>query len=212
MNARAFWQQEAAFIKDTSHLGIGKNLQEGIKTRFKIMDAQGEGIIFYEGKLYIGVSASDDTGTPYEGKDPFVLNVKNALNNIWSSKTTKMIVRKLQLGEKDVFTIRRGKGSHAVATMGYWDDENPEAVPTEQGSKVDSKINLIHELGHLYNFAMGNNYSGTVDSDGLLPMEEEETAHLENLVRSELKRPLRIAYSAIIVKNRKRIYGAKNKY
>ena len=60
---------------------------------------------------------------------------------------------------------------------------------------------------------MGFNYSGYADADkdglGFLPLEEEQTAHLENLVRVELGKPLRTFYSVQIVKDKKRILTDK---
>ena len=69
---------------------------------------------------------------------------------------------------------------------------------------------MMRDKSYLYNYSMGFNYSGYADADkdglGFLPLEEEQTAHLENLVRFELRKPLRTFYSIQIVKNKKRIF------
>ena len=215
MNMREFWANEAAMMRDKSHLGIDTI---GEKTRdpktkkdgLKIKASDGTGIIFYEGELYTGTSVEGNRLVVYKGEDAFVLNVKKTLNSLWESKTARMIVQQLQSDKKNVFLViqseAKGEGSHAVATMGYWNDKNPEKVITETNSPADASINLIHELGHLYNYSKGFNYSGYADSWEILPLEEEQTAHLENLVRFELRKPLRTVYNVEIVKNKKRIF------
>ena len=213
---REFWANEAAMMRDKSHLGIDtitptkKGNPKIIKEGLKIKVSDEIAIIFYNGELYTSTSATDNSGVLYDGTDAFVLNVKKTLNALWESTTARMIVQQLQSDKKNVFLViqseAKGEGSHAVATMGYWNDKNPEKVITETNSPADASINLIHELGHLYNYSKGFNYSGYADSWEILPLEEEQTAHLENLVRFELRKPLRTVYNVEIVKNKKRIF------
>ena len=218
MNMREYWANEAAMMRDKSHLGIDNTTKTGvskpIKERFRIKASDGTFIIFYDGELYTSTSLNDGNGVVYKGTDAFVLNVKKALKSLWASKTARMIIQTLQSDEKDIFFVEQSsgdtKGSHAVGTTGYWDDKDPEKLNTEKGVIADAAINLIHELGHLYNYSMGFNYSGFADNPkgdlGLLRLEEEETCHLENLVRVELDKPLRTAYQVTIVRNKHRIY------
>ena len=186
--------------------GEGKDVKEGLSIAFS--DGNFEGIkhvVFYAGELYIA-------GEIYAGTDSFALDVKKSLNNLWMSKTAKMIVQCLQNSINHAYTINqsaaKGESSRTVATMCYWNNNNAEALNTEKGMMVDKDIVLIHELAHAYNYEMDKNYQGYVDSDSLLELEEEETSHLENLVRVETNKPLRTAYSVPIInkKNRTRIY------
>ena len=185
----------------------GKDVKEGLSVAFSDGTFHGiKHVVFYDGELYIG-------GEIYSGADSFALDVKKSLNNLWMSKTARMIVQSLQKSTRHVYTINQttqqgeGKGSRNVASMCYWNNSNPEAVNIEGGKiQADSAIVLIHELGHAYNFETDKGYEGYVDPDNLLEKEEEETSHLENLVRVETNKPLRTAYSVPIVKNKSRIY------
>ena len=204
MSSRSFWRNEADKIRndrsavDTSELFANPWEAEAAlvdKSGFRVQDGAGKFTYLYNGELF-----SLNGGNV---KDVFVVAVRNAVISLWKSATARKIITKLQDSEEVPIVVKTGNESTHDFNTVTWAYLNPVDLPCEGGLKKDATIELVHELAHAYRFVMdlfakddGKFIAGTP-----LLVEEEEACHYENLIRAELKKPLRTHYNCQIPDN-----------
>lgn len=203
MSSRSFWRNEADKIRndrsavDTSELFANPWEEEALvdKSGFRLQDGAGKLTYLYNGELF-----SLNGGNV---KDVFVVAVRNAVISLWKSATARKIITKLQDSEEVPIVVKTGNESTHDFNTVTWAYLNPVELPCEGGLKKDATIELVHELAHAYRFVMdlfakddGKFIAGTP-----LLVEEEEACHYENLIRAELKKPLRTHYNCQIPDN-----------
>jgi hypothetical protein len=186
-------------------------LKYGVQVKIE----NGDYLVYYDENLY-------EKGVLYKGNDVFAIAVREALNSLLISPMAFQIINDLQnaaelFNERPVYgaiiveTTEKGEFSSALINRCSWNYKNPFTTKLEnKKDQADAAINLIHELGHVYRYNTGEEVEdNTLDSWNLLQEEEEETSHLENVIRAETGRLLRWTYGGepIIDESGKRIYG-----
>ena len=162
--------------------------------------------------------------------DDFTRSAYEALQELSKTNTGKVLISNLETTDF-IFTIRRGEDSMFKADSGgeacgfgnqalmpdsmkqliiigsggtvYWNEQGTPLVTTD-GIKISPVTDLGHELAHAEDASFGlqdnRNYSG-------LSRNEWQASYKENLLRKEMKQPLRLIYhtnqgeSIVLLKN-----------
>jgi hypothetical protein len=163
-------------------------------------------VTYYTPVYFEGSNAYyEANGLPYDGNDPYVCDVSNALGQIDRGVYGRTMVDYLESSTNNVSIRKYGgqNGTDADATSGLirW---NPSWTQTGADvndlESVDPFIGLAHELGHVENVWAGPNERGDWWNNGqgeFAANSEKYATFKENLIRAENGIPLRKYYAIV---------------
>ena len=140
----------------------------------------------------------DANGQMYSGSDQFVVNLTSALNSLQTGGSAgKSLVNNLMNNSKSVEIVKGRNTADSNGSFIKWNPNSTTGGMNENGTETrPSYIGLGHEMAHIQDI-----WNGTVDNsawvtvNGInIPKSEQYATHVENLIRSENKVPLRTHY------------------
>ncbi len=192
---------------DSPYLGMGNNPISGIDYDGGKVYIYKKGIGYFEyknGNLY------DKNGDVYSGNDSFLLETRDALNQLdFASSSlvldeggnlTKVGIINDIVESDDVYRINYERRSNHTGGQIYIDPRATVRTPTTDGvAKSPYSITLVHELGHLYSKHNGiyNAETWATLEGNRIKFDENFASHFENIFRDKLDLPLRTHYGIL---------------
>ncbi|GAB4519437.1 MAG: hypothetical protein Tsb004_30500 [Allomuricauda sp.] len=192
---------------NSPYLGMGNNPISGIDYDGGKVYIYKKGLGYFEyknGNLY------DKSGAIYSGNDNFLLETRDALNQLdyatsslvlnEDGNLTKVGIINDIVESVDIYRINYEKRSHHTGGQIYIDPSAKVKVPTSDGVTTSPyAITLGHELGHLYSKHNGiYNFETWATLEGnRIKFEENFASNFENIFRQGLSLPLRTHYGIL---------------
>ena len=148
----------------------------------------------------------DSNNNRYAGNNRFLLDLEEVLRTLWRVPACRAFLS-IFIEDPRIIQITYTEG------LSYLDFKNPDypkirwnpegaRLPTTDGWKKDSRVDLLHELGHLYDFWTPKyKVSGewfhldTIDGETTITNSDKMAMHIENKMRKALDLPLRTCYT-----------------